>query len=311
METFDKTTPEMMKGAPLHVQNGSEPQALGVHMMLFGVSLLAAIAAYYQPLRQLLNLSLSSELYSHIVLIPFVCLYLVYDARKAIFADSCYSLLQGAVLLAAAVAVLLLGRFYFSELASNDQLSLQIFTFVVIVLSAFMLFFGTAAFKQAILPLFFMFFMVPFPTALLQGLIKFLQDGSTEAAHLLLWLSGAPFLREGYTFHLPGMSIEVAEQCSGIRSGLCLFITAILAGHLFLRRSWSKLALVVAAVPITIFKNGMRIVTLTLLGVYVDPRILGSDLHKKGGIPFFGLALLFLGIALYLLRRFEQRKRAT
>lgn len=309
METIDRTTPELMKDAPLHVQNDSERQALAVRTMLFGVVMLASIAVYFQPLRQLMKLSLSSELYSHIVLIPLVCLYLLYDARNTIFPNTGYSPLQGAVILAVAMALLLFGPLGFVELDPNDLLSLQILTFVLVVIGVFVLFFGMVAFKQAALPLCLMLFLVPFPTALLQSIIKFLQNGSTEAAHLLLWLSGAPFFRDGYTFHLPGMSIEVAEQCSGIRSGLCLFITAILAGHLFLRKPWSKLTLVIAAVPITIFKNGLRIVTLTLLGVYVDPRILGSDLHKKGGIPFFGLALLFLGLTLYLLRRLEQRSQ--
>lgn len=307
METIDRTTPEIMEHAPIPVRNGSEGQALRLRVMLFGAAVLTATAAYYVALRQLLDLSLSSELYSHIVLIPFVCVYFLYDARKTIFSNICYSLPHAAAVIAVAMAILLLGRFYALELNQMDQLSLKILTFVLVIVGAFILFFGMQAFKRALLPLFLMLFMTPFPAAVLQGIIKFLQNGSTEAANFLLWLSGAPYLRDGYIFHLPGMSIEVAEQCSGIRSGLSLFITAILASHLFLRKSWSKITLVVAAIPITIFKNGLRIATLTLLGVYVDPRILASDLHKKGGIPFFGLALLFLGLTLYLLRRLERR----
>lgn len=55
------------------------------------------------------------------------------------------------------------------------------------------------------------------------------------------------------------------------------------------------------------FKNGCRIVTLTLLGAYVDPRILSSQLHRAGGIPFFGLALLLLVPVLWLLIKSEKR----
>jgi hypothetical protein len=53
------------------------------------------------------------------------------------------------------------------------------------------------------------------------------------------------------------------------------------------------------------FKNGIRIVSLTLLGAYVDPRILQSDLHREGGIPFFIVALLLLAPVLYFLRKSE------
>ena len=99
--------------------------------------------------------------------------------------------------------------------------------------------------------------------------------------------------------------MEVAKECSGIRSGLALFITALLASHLFLRSWWKKLILILCFLPITMFKNGIRIVTLTLLGTYVDPRILQSDLHREGGIPFFILALLLLAPVLYFLRKSE------
>ena len=59
------------------------------------------------------------------------------------------------------------------------------------------------------------------------------------------------------------------------------------------------------ALPIAIVKNGMRIVTLSLLGAYVDKRVLSSSLHKYGGIPFFLVGLLLLGTILWALRRTE------
>ena len=55
-------------------------------------------------------------------------------------------------------------------------------------------------------------------------IIYALQVGSTEAPEVLFILTGVPFQREGFVFHLPGISVEVAEQCSSIRSGLALFI---------------------------------------------------------------------------------------
>ena len=122
---------------------------------------------------------------------------------------------------------------------------------------------------------------------------------------MLFMASGVPYLRDGFIFHLPGMSVEVAKECSGIRSGLALFITALLAGHLFLRTWWKKVILVVCIFPIAMFKNGIRITTLTLLGTYVDPRILQSSLHQEGGIPFFIIALLLMAPVLFFLRKSE------
>jgi len=86
----------------------------------------------------------------------------------------------------------------------------------------------------------------------------------------------------------------------------------VLAAHLGLKSWWRRGLLILAVLPITIFKNALRIITLTLLGAYVDPRILSSAMHRMGGIPFFGLALILFGGVWWLLRRSEAtRKDAT
>ena len=139
-------------------------------------------------------------------------------------------------------------------------------------------------------------------------IIYFLQVGSTEFTNLLFMASGVPFVREGFVFHLPNVSVEVAKQCSGIRSGMAIFIVATLAGYLFLKTYWKMIFLVICAVLIAMFKNGIRIITLSLLGNYVDPQILASSLHREGGTPFFIVALLLLAPILFFLRRSEKKR---
>ena len=105
------------------------------------------------------------------------------------------------------------------------------------------------------------------------------------------------------------MSIEVAKQCSGIRSSLGLFITAVLAGHLFLKTFQKKVVLALLVFPITVLKNGFRIVTLSSLAVYVDEKFLTqSFLHHSGGFLFYIPALLLLGIVVWWLRKLEHGK---
>ena len=55
----------------------------------------------------------------------------------------------------------------------------------------------------------------------------------------------------------------------------------------------------------------LRIVTLTLLGAYVDPRILDSQAHRSGGIPFFVVGLVLLAPVLYALIRSEKKGLST
>jgi exosortase len=157
-------------------------------------------------------------------------------------------------------------------------------------------------------PLLFLIFMIPIPDMILRPIVLFLQVGSAEVSYWVIRSVGVPIFRDGFLFTLPGLTIEVAEQCSGIRSGISLFLVSILAGHIFLKSGWRKLGLAAAVVPITIAKNGLRIVMLSLLGAYVDRQVLSGPLHKAGGIPFFGVALAMLAIALWALRRGESRK---
>ena len=255
-------------------------------------------ALYYAPRSQ-------REYYSHIVLIPIVSFYFLYLDRKQIFTEITYSLLAGLPPLAIGACLFYLGRFSGIQLNQNDVTSVIALAAVVFVNGAFILCYGLRPYKAALFPMLFLGFTIPIPYALMEGIIHTLQVGSTEFTNLLLMATGVPFAREGFVFHLPSISVEVAKQCSGIRSSLALFITAVVAGHLFLRSGWKKVVLALSAFPIAMFKNGIRIVTLTLLGAYVDPRILQSDLHREGGIPFFIVALLLLAPILYFLRKSE------
>src|SRR5256885_10001871 len=84
-----------------------------------------------------------------------------------------------------------------------------------------------------------------------------------------------------------------------------LFILALPAAHYGLRSLWKKLFFLTCACFMMILKNGVRIVTLTLLAMYVDPSFLFGTLHRDGGIFFFLLGLLLLLPVFLLLQRGE------
>ncbi|MGA2957768.1 MAG: archaeosortase/exosortase family protein, partial [Thermodesulfobacteriota bacterium] len=68
-----------------------------------------------------------------------------------------------------------------------------------------------------------------------------------------------------------------------------------------------KIVLALIVFPVTVFKNGIRIVTLSLLGSYVDKRwVTESSLHHSGGFVFFIPALGLLGLALWTLRKYRK-----
>jgi exosortase len=288
----------------------NNPKAMSMQMtgrnalFLFFVGL--SILMFYPPMKMLIEFSFDNEMYSHIILVPFVSIYLIYIQRREIFQESGASVFPGSVLIFTGIVFYYVGKGFSTELVQNDFLSVMTFAVVLFWIGSFIFFYGLESSRLALFPLLFLFFMVPVPGFLMERIILLLQIFSAEVSYGIFQLTNVPIFREGFTFHLPGLSVEVAKQCGGIRSSLVLFIVSILAGHLFLVSWKRKLILSLWVLPITIVKNAIRIVTLTLLAVYVDPRILDSTLHRRGGIPFFIVALSLLGIVLWFLRRSEE-----
>ncbi|MFV1950678.1 MAG: exosortase/archaeosortase family protein [Nitrospinota bacterium] len=270
---------------------------------------IVAFIVFYVSLRDLLTLSFHKEVYSHIVLIPLVSGYFMYSERKIIFSDRRYSFAPGMIFIIIGIILYVIGRIQGGKLNQNDYFSLMTFAALVFWLGGFVLFYGIQSFRNIRFPFLFLIFMIPIPTLILDKIVLLLQKGSAEAAYGFFLIAGIPFVREGFTFHLPEFSVEVARQCSGIRSSIALFITSVLTGHLFLGTGWRKIVLTLSIFPITMVKNGLRITILTLLGAYVDRTfITNSFLHKKGGVFFFVLALLLLTPILWFLRRSEKRE---
>jgi exosortase len=118
------------------------------------------------------------------------------------------------------------------------------------------------------------------------------------------------FFREGLIIKLPNITLEVAPECSGIRSSMVLFITSLIAGKMFLHSKWHRVWLALFVIPLAVVRNGFRIFTLSILCVYVSPDMINSFVHKKGGPIFFALSLIPFFAFLLWLRRRERRAPA-
>jgi exosortase len=220
----------------------------------------------------------------------------VFSKARADFLTGSGLLLPGAILGGAA---------HFYSRAPGDYLSVEILALIVLWIAGFALCYGTDALRAACFPLLFLMLMIPIPDFLIDNVIFFLQTGSAAVSYWLFRILNVPVFKEGFVFILPTLNIEVAKECSGIRSSMALLITTLLAGEFVLRSGWRKSLLVLSAVPILIFKNGLRIVTISLLSIYVDPRFLHGWLHTSGGVVFYVLALLSLFPIILLLKRGE------
>jgi exosortase len=260
----------------------------------FVAFLLVSSLAFFTTLNALVRYSMSDGSSSHIVLIPLVAFFLLYVEREKVFAHVSTSLAPGIGLALGGVILFWLASRGPLPQGGNWPLSLETLAVVLVWVAGFFLCYGSVAARTGAFSLLFLLLMVPFPDVILNWAIHGLQEGSTDIAYLIFKAFGTPVLRNGFVLSLPGVTIEVAQECSSIRSSIALFITCLLAAHLYLRTGWKKWLLVLLCFPLSLLKNGIRIATLTLLAIYVNPSFLTGSLHHQGGFVFFFLALVIL-----------------
>lgn len=278
------------------------------------VSVAAVLILFAWPLYELLAMALRSSLYSHLPLIPIISAYLLHQRGITLRFQT---RMRGASALPAAAASAFLLAFWFATrfgplgLPADDGLALATLGFVL-ALWALALAFLTRETQSACLgPLGFLLFLIPLPAELLDQVETWLQHGSAVAAGMLFSLSNTPVYHEGLVFQLPGISLQVAPECSGIRSSLVLFITSLLAGMLFLDKSWKTALLAGAVLPLALLRNGFRIFVIGELCARIGPEMVHSWIHRHGGPVFFVLSLIPLFALLWLLMRLKPVKETS
>ena len=266
-------------------------------LLLFLISILV----FFRALETLVGLLGQKGEYSHILLIPAIGSILIYRERTKISIANRPNFWIGVPLVVLSLVFWIAGN-YVGSLSQNDNLSLSMFALVLYWIGSFIICYGTSSARIVLFVLPFLLLMVPFPDFLIGRIVAGLQKVSADTAYLLFTMAGVPVFRNGFIFSLPGIEIEIATECSGIRSSIALFITSLVLGHYCLASNWKKLVLMLFVLPIVVLKNGLRIFTLAVLGIYVNPSFLNGPLHHRGGIVFYALSVLLLLALLKMLR---------
>jgi exosortase len=270
----------------------------------FGFLVVASLVAGWRPLFDTFALALRRDEYTHILLILPISAALIYMERPSLQTDRKPDGRIGVALLLAGILLGLTSRL---SAASDVRMFWGMVALVTWWLGSFALSFDARTFRSLLFPLCFLFWLVPLPTLELDKTIAFWQKGSALSASLLFSIMGVPVSQNGVVLSIPGLTLEVAQECSSLRSSLMLVVTSMVLAHLFLRSNWRKAVVILAAIPLSIAKNGVRIFTLAMLGTRVDPGFLHGNLHHHGGIVFFSMALVALLLLLWLLNRREQQ----
>ena len=250
------------------------------------VALLAFL--YYDVLARLIQQWINDPNFSHGFFVPAFSAFVIWNERKRLAQLEERPSWWGALIIALALGVLVVG-------VLGAELFLSRSSLVLLLAGLLIQLRGWKWFRALFFPWAFLFLMIPIPAIIFNQIAFPLQVLASKLASNGLPLFGVPVLREGNVIHLPAMSLEVVEACSGIRSLMSLGTLAIIYGYFLESGFWRRLVLALGAIPIAVAANALRIVGTGLLGNYWDPQKAMGFFHTFSGWLIFvmSLALLF------------------
>lgn len=191
------------------------------------------------------------------------------------------------------VAVMVWAAFQLYIATLGAELFLARTSLVISIIGAVLLLGGVQYLRTFAFPLFLLFFMVPIPAVIYNSLTFPLQLRASEISEWAIGMLGIPVIREGNILTLPSQSLNVVEACSGIRSLLTLTFLSLVYGYFAEKRTWIRVVLFFATIPIAILANAGRV---TMTGVVSEIRVdLAEGLfHEAEGWVIFMIAFVIL-----------------
>jgi EpsI family protein len=268
--------------------------------LLLSAGLLGVLAVlFYAPVaRTLVTEWYEHENFSYGFLIPFVFAYLVFQRWNMLQREKLAPSLWGAVFLTGSIALGLIGNALGEPFLSRLSLVATLASLVHVIAGWRIL--SLLAFSVAYLLL-----MVPPPYVIVKEVSHYLKMFDAEVATHILQLIGVPVYRDSYFLHLPNITLEVADVCSGIASLFAMIALGTVYVYFLRARIGAKLTVLASVLVFPVIANLIRIVLVGASVYYYGPIMLKAFFHAFTGTFTFMLSLaMFLVLGEWLRRRY-------
>jgi exosortase len=165
-----------------------------------------------------------------------------------------------------------------------------------------LLFFGFRGMAWLWFPLLYLIIFGQTISPRLMEIVTFkLQDITAWGAHIVLTILGLDVERAGNTLNMfdeagNKIPLNVAEACSGMRMLMAFLALGVAMAFLGLNRFWQQAIVVLMGIPVAVFVNVLRVVTLSLLAIK-NADFAAGDFHTFIGLIWLVPAfLIFLGV---------------
>ena len=296
---------------------------------------------YFTVIVKLANDWWHDENYSHGILIPFVIAFILWQERRSFFdSRNAPSTWLGAIGIGAALCALWAGT-------AGAELFVQRVSLVLMLASIVVYCFGVRLVRVVAVPLVLLVLSIPIPQIIFNRIAFPLQLFASRCAVAAMSFFSIPVLRQGNVIELMPLGasepkkLAVVEACSGIRSLMTLVTLAVIYAY-FTRPTqgsinfslassatgdpkmasgklkfvghfafWRALILVIAAVPIAILTNALRVSGTGVLAHYYGTRVADGFFHTfSGWVIYVAAAFLLLGTG-WVLDRIARLRKTT
>jgi len=225
--------------------------------------------------------------YSHGFLVPFLSMYFLWERWGNLKKSAIRPSPWGVGLLGFGLCMLMVG-------VIGAELYTQRVSFIVVLAGLVLLLFGWEYLWMVSFPIAFLIFMVPLPTIVVNSIAFPLQLFAAKTATFCLFSLGIPALREGNLIALAGMTLEVNEACSGLRSLLALLALGTVYGYISQKDLWKRWMLVLLSIPIAIIANAVRVSGTGILAYVWGVEVAQGFYHLFEGWVVFVVAFILL-----------------
>lgn len=240
---------------------------------------------------------------SHGFAVPLLSGYLLWIRRHVLAETPVEGSIVGLPLIVLAVSMLVIGSLGGEPFIARVSLPLALLGTVLFLM-------GTRVTRHAWAAIAYLAFMIPLPYLTLRALTyksRIFDAGVT--ATVLGWL-GVPILQDGVMLQLPNMTLEVADDCSSVPAIAALLALGAAYAQMQARPTWVRVVLTVAAAPLGLLSNIIRLVLTALGAYYLGPIALNNAIHKFNGTTVFLATVVLLVVLDSLLARIWKRSSA-
>ena len=189
-------------------------------------------------------------------------------------------------------------------------LEVEAFAMYAALISAVYIVQGPALIRLIWFPLVYLAFTLPPPDTVVAAVTQPIKIAISSWAVTLLHSLGYPIASSGVTIQMGQYQLLVAAACAGLNSIVTL--TALCLFYVYLRHRSNPVAflvIAVAAIPVAIVSNFIRVLVLILMTYYLGDAVAQGFMHDFAGLLMFSVALATIFLVDKLAAPILSRKR--